>query len=77
VSYLCAWEKQPGIHSCSIHQLEEFNGNRRDKGKKGVLVNTPTLSWAYTRTLKERGKEEIRDIEVLPIQWDDFYLGEK
>ncbi len=49
----------------------------RDKGKKGVLVNTPTLSWAYTRSLKGRGKEEIRDIVVLPIQWDDFYLGEK
>jgi hypothetical protein len=50
----------------------------RDKGKKGVLVNTPTLSWAYTRTLKERGKEEICnsiDIVVLPIQWDAVYLS--
>jgi hypothetical protein len=50
----------------------------RDKGKKGVLVNTPTLSWAYTRTLKGRGKEEICnsiDIVVLPIQWDVVYLS--
>jgi hypothetical protein len=51
----------------------------RDKGKKGVLVNTPTLSWAYTRTLKERGeKREICDsidIVVLPIQWEAVYLS--
>jgi hypothetical protein len=47
LSYLYAWEIQPGIHSCSIHQL---------KSKKGVLVNTPTITWAYTRTFKEKGK---------------------
>ncbi len=28
---------------------------------KGVLVNTPTFTWAYTRTFKERGKWEIRN----------------
>jgi hypothetical protein len=27
-------------------------------GKKGVLVNTPTLSWVYTRTFKERGRRD-------------------
>ncbi len=25
---------------------------------KGVLVNTPTLTWAYTRTLKEKGRRD-------------------
>jgi hypothetical protein len=38
-----------GIHRCSNEST------RRDK-KKGVLVNTPTLAWAYTRTFKDKGK---------------------
>jgi hypothetical protein len=33
---------------------------RRDR-VKGVLVNTPTFTWAYTRAFKERGKGEIRN----------------
>jgi lantibiotic modifying enzyme len=33
-----------------IHQAEQ---------EKGVLVNTPTFTWAYTRTFKEREIEEI------------------
>jgi hypothetical protein len=32
-------------------------GNRQDE-KKEVLVNTPTLTWAYTRTFKERGRRD-------------------
>jgi hypothetical protein len=36
---------------------EELNYTRRDRVKKGVLVNTPTLAWAYTRTYKERGRK--------------------
>jgi hypothetical protein len=37
------------------------NTARRDR-VKGVLVNTPIFTWAYTRTLKERGKREIRNL---------------
>jgi hypothetical protein len=39
---------------------EELNYTRRDR-VKGVLVNTPTFTWAYTRTFKERAKREIRN----------------
>jgi hypothetical protein len=39
---------------------EELNYTRRDR-VKGVLVNTPTFTWAYTRKFKERGKGEIRN----------------
>jgi hypothetical protein len=40
---------------------EELNYTRQDR-LKGVLVNTPTLTWTYTRTfLKERGKRDIRN----------------
>ncbi len=54
-------EMQPGIYSCSLHPSdEELKDTRRDRVKKGVLVNTPTFTWAYTRMLKERGKREIR-----------------
>ncbi len=30
-------------------------------GEKGVLVNTPTFTWVYTRKLK-KGKEEIHNL---------------
>jgi hypothetical protein len=33
------------------------SSNRQDR-KKGVLVNTPTLAWVYTRTFKERGRRD-------------------
>jgi hypothetical protein len=50
LSYLYAWEIQPDIYSCSIHPLksDELNYTRRDRAE-GVLVNTPTFTWAYTR----------------------------
>jgi hypothetical protein len=37
----------------SVSSAEELNPPVE---KKGVLVNTPTLTWAYTKTFKE---EEI------------------
>jgi hypothetical protein len=54
-----------GILKCSI---------RRNKlnppgviGKKGVLVNTPTLTWMYTRTFKERGKKIRYSIDISTV----------
>jgi hypothetical protein len=50
-------------------------------GKKGVLVNTPTLAWAYTRTFKERGREEIlNSVDIGSFsnyKEDDVYLNKK
>jgi hypothetical protein len=49
-------------------------------GKKGVLMNTPTLTWEYTRTLE---KGELKrsltrsTLEVSPIKEDDVYLNTK
>jgi hypothetical protein len=59
---------------------EELNGTRRDRVKKGVLVNTPTFTWAYTRTFKERGRERSLTrltLDVSPIEGDADYLNEK
>jgi hypothetical protein len=44
-------------------------------------VNTPTFTWAYTRTFKDKGKKE-RSVTrltpvVFPMQWDAVYLNEK
>jgi hypothetical protein len=38
---------------------EKLNYTRRDR-VKGVLVNTPTLAWAYTGTFKERGRRDLQ-----------------
>jgi hypothetical protein len=43
-------------------------------------VNTPTFTWAYTRTFKERGNREIHNsmdnaCDFIPMQWDAFYLN--
>jgi hypothetical protein len=59
-----------------------LNATTGEIGKWGVLVNTPTLTWMYTRTFKERREEEIRnstDIGVgSPIKRDDaVYLNKK
>jgi hypothetical protein len=46
--------------------------------KKGVLVNTPTLTWEYTRTFKGKGKK--RDVTrpvVSAIKEDGVYLNKK
>jgi hypothetical protein len=51
-------------------------------GKKGLrLVNTPTLTWVYTRTerIERKGKKTsvIRPTSVVPpIQKDAVYLNE-
>ena len=78
LSYLYAWETQPGIYGQLLHpSTEEFNYTRRDRVKE-VLVNTPTFTWAYTRTLKERGKKRsvTRSTSVVfPMQWDVVYLN--
>jgi hypothetical protein len=55
---------QPGIHECSIHPQKKLNPPAAGGiGKKGVLVNTPTLTWMYTRTIQRKGekKREIRN----------------
>ena len=43
-------------------------------------MNTPTFTWAYTRTFKERGKERsvtrLTSV-VFPLQWDAVYLKKK
>jgi hypothetical protein len=59
---------------------EELNDTRRDRVKRVSLVNTPTFTWAYTRTFKERGKREIRNsvdnaFDCIAMGWDDFYLN--
>ncbi len=41
-------------------------------------MNTPTFTWAYTRTFKERGKGEFRnsiDIGSFPVYWDASCLN--
>jgi hypothetical protein len=41
-------------------------------GKNGVLVNTPTLTWAYTRT---EGEDLARPASVVsPIKQNTAYL---
>jgi Tfp pilus assembly major pilin PilA len=45
--YLSAWEKQPGIHKCSIHRKMLYT---RCRGSR-----TLTLAWVYTR----QGEKEI------------------
>jgi hypothetical protein len=43
-------------------------------------VNTPTFTWAYTRTFKERGKKRsvTRSTWVVSqMQWDAVYLNLK
>ncbi len=44
-------------------------------------MNTPTFTWAYTRTFKDKGKKE-RSVtrltsEVVPMQGDAVYLNKK
>jgi hypothetical protein len=47
-----------GHASTSAPSVEELNLNptRQDR-KKGVLVNTPTLTWVYMKTFKEMVKK--------------------
>jgi hypothetical protein len=54
VPYLEAWEiSQESTVSPSAEEKLNSPESRHDR-KKGVLVNTPTLTWVYTRTFKER-----------------------
>jgi hypothetical protein len=49
---------QPGIDpQVLLPSTEKFKTPGRS-AIKGVLVNTPTLTWAYTRTLKEKGRRD-------------------
>jgi hypothetical protein len=59
VSYLAAWEVQPGISRCSIRRKVE--PTRRGRRKDVVLVNTLTHTSEYTRTegIERRGREEM------------------
>jgi hypothetical protein len=43
-------------HPLVMASSELVEYTRRDR-KKGVLVNTPTLTWVYTKTFKDRGKK--------------------
>jgi hypothetical protein len=44
-------------------------------------VNTPTFTWAYTRTFKEKGKKgsvtRSTSSVVSPVERDVVYLNEK
>jgi hypothetical protein len=70
-------------NQASIHQhskLQPSAGKLNPPGdwKKGVLVNTHTIIWEYTRTFK--GKAKKRDVTrpvVSAIKEDDFYLNKK
>ena len=59
---------------------DELNYTRRGR-VKGVHVNTPTFTWAYTRTFKEKGKKgsvtRSTSSVVSPVKWDVVYLNEK
>jgi hypothetical protein len=44
-------------HPQVLHPKVE--STRQNRKIKGVLVNSPTFTWAYTRTFKEREIEEI------------------
>jgi hypothetical protein len=46
---------RPGIHKCSFRSIVEYT--RQDRKKDG-FVNTPTLTWVYTRTFKEKGRRD-------------------
>jgi hypothetical protein len=76
LSYLYAWEIRPDIHPSA----DKLNPPRRNR-EKGVLVNTPTLAWAYTRTFEQKGEEGIFNLidiwVVSPMEWDAVYLNEK
>ena len=50
---------QASTGASSIEELITPPSSRWDR-KKEVLVNIPTLTWAYTRTLKEQGNAEIK-----------------
>jgi hypothetical protein len=43
----------------SVEELIPPPSSRWDR-KKEVLMNTPTLTWAYTRTFKEKGNAAIK-----------------
>jgi hypothetical protein len=47
---------KPGKYGKASTGVPSTESSRQDK-KKGVLVNTPTLTWAYTWTFKEREKK--------------------
>jgi hypothetical protein len=50
---------QASTGASSIEELITPPSSRWDR-KKEVLVNIPTLTWAYTRTLKEQGNAAIK-----------------
>ncbi len=52
----------------------------RPDRKKGVLVNTPTHIWVYTRSegIQRKGKKRSRPaLGVSPRKWDVVYLDKK
>jgi hypothetical protein len=57
-----------------LHAQNPAGGN----GKKGVFVNTPTLTWAYTKTkeIKREGKNSI-GIGSCTQKRDTIYLNKK
>ncbi len=46
----------------SIHPLISWIHPDGIGNWKGVLVNTPTLAWAYTRTFEQKGEEGIYNL---------------
>jgi hypothetical protein len=52
---------RPGIPKCSISRKVEYT-IRRDREKGLRLVNTPTLTWVYTRTERIYRKGKKRSV---------------
>jgi hypothetical protein len=49
---------QPGVDPQVLLPSTEKLKTPGRSAIKCVLVNTPTLTWAYTRTLKEKGRRD-------------------
>jgi hypothetical protein len=68
--------RHPSTSVPSHRKVESTPG--RMIGKMGVLVNTPTLTWAYTRTFKERQRRDNRPTWIVSlIKQDAVYLNKK
>jgi hypothetical protein len=83
LSYLYAWELQPGIHSCSIHPLKSSIPPDGIKGgtEKGCPREYTHIHMGVHEDIERQGKKERAVTRltsvVSPMQWDAVYLNEK
>jgi hypothetical protein len=65
---------QPGIHRKGFHPSAEKLNPQGRIGNRGLsLVNTPTFTWAYTRTEGIQRKGSVTNQMGI---WDAVYLNE-